>query len=133
MTIEWLPIFISAVASGLLSLVISHVYYRVTGRNAEVHHDHQMRAAAERHDEQMSRMETHHAEQVLVLRTTLLAVEKDSGVEAARDTQGNLTGGVHHHGRFTAAPEVSAAVIEDAAERTADATDRDTKEPIVKR
>jgi hypothetical protein len=120
MTIDWLPIFVSALASGLLSVVISHVYYRITVRSAEAHHDHQMSAAEDRHSEQLARMEKHHAEQVLVLRTTLLAVEKDSGVEAARDSQGSLTGGVHHEGKFTAAPPVSAAVIEDTAAGSAD-------------
>jgi hypothetical protein len=74
-----------------------------------------MRAAEERHAKQMSRMEKHHAEQVLVLRTTLLAVEKDSGVQAARDPEGNLTGGVHHEGEFTAVPAVSASAIESTA------------------
>jgi hypothetical protein len=50
----------------------------------------------------MERMNAHHAEQLLVLRTTLLPVEKDSGVEAARDEKGKLTGGLHHEGEFNA-------------------------------
>jgi hypothetical protein len=112
MSSHWLSIFLSALASGLLSLVISHAYYRITTRSSAEHHDAQMRAAEERHTAQMEQMEKHHAEQVLVLRTTLLAVEKDSGVQAARDPEGNLTGGVHHDGEFTAVPEVSASVIE---------------------
>jgi hypothetical protein len=111
MTISWLPIFLSALASGLLSLVISHVYYRVYVRSAEVHHVAQLRASSKRHAEQMDRMASHHAEQLLVLRTTLLAVEKDSGVEAARDQEGNLTGGLHHEGQFIAAPGVSASAV----------------------
>ena len=59
----------------------------------------------------MQRMTSHHAEQLLVLRTTLLAVEKDSGVEAARDEEGKLTGGLHHEGQFIAAPAVSASAV----------------------
>lgn len=113
MTISWLPIFLSALASGLLSLVISHVYYRVSIRSAEAHHVEQMRASSRLHEEQMDRMASHHAEQLLVLRTTLLAVEKDSGVEAARDQEGNLTGGLHHEGQFIAAPGVSASAVAD--------------------
>jgi hypothetical protein len=115
MSINWLPIFLSAVVSGLLSLLISHVYYRITLRSAEKHHNDQMHAATERHAEQMSQMQKHHAEQVLVLRTTLLAVEKDSGVEAARDLDGNLTGGVHHEGQFIAVPGVSTSASADTA------------------
>ena len=112
MNSQWLSIFVSSLASGLLSLVISHAYYRITTRSSTQHHDAQMRAAEERHTAQMEQMEKHHAEQVLVLRTTLLAVEKDSGVQAARDPEGNLIGGVHHDGEFTAVPEVSPSVIE---------------------
>jgi hypothetical protein len=113
MTISWLPIFLSALASGLLSLVISHVYYRVSVRSAEAHHVEQMRASSRRHAEQMDLAATHHAEQLLVLRTTLLAVEKDSGVEAARDQEGNLIGGLHHEGQFIAPPGVSASAVAD--------------------
>lgn len=61
----------------------------------------------------MDRMTSHHAEQLLVLRTTLLAVEKDSGVEAARDHEGKLTGGLHHDGQFIAPPDVSPTAIAD--------------------
>jgi len=111
MRIEWLPIFLSALSSGLLSLVISHIYYTVSLRSAERHHGAQMQATAKRHAEQMARMTSHHAEQLLVLRTTLLAVEKDSGVEAARDHEGKLTGGLHHDGQFIAPPDVSPAAI----------------------
>jgi hypothetical protein len=111
MSVEWLPIFLSALLSGLLSLIISHVYYRVSGRGAKRHHVAQLHATAKRHDEQMQRMAAHHAEQLLVLRTTLLAVEKDSGVEAARDQQGRLTGGVRHEGQFIAAPGVSKSAV----------------------
>jgi|SRR5450755_237162 hypothetical protein len=118
MTISWLPIFLSALASGLLSLVISHVYYRVSLRSAEAHHIEQLRANSERHAEQMDRMAKHHAEQLLVLRTTLLAVEKDSGVEAARDQEGNLTGGLHHEGQFIAPPGVSASAVADTLPAT---------------
>ena len=56
-------------------------------------------------------MTSHHAEQLLVLRTTLLAVEKDSGLEAARDEEGKLTGGLYHDGQFIAVPAVSAAAV----------------------
>jgi hypothetical protein len=59
----------------------------------------------------MGRMTSHHAEQLLVLRTTLLAVEKDSGVEAARDNEGKLTGGLHYYGQFIAPPDVSPTAI----------------------
>jgi hypothetical protein len=111
MRIEWLPIFLSALSSGLLSLAISHIYYTVSLRSAERHHGAQMQATAKRHTEQMARMTSHHAEQLLVLRTTLLAVEKDSGVEAARDHEGKLTGGLHHDGQFIAPPDVSPAAI----------------------
>ena len=121
--IDGLPILLSALASGLLSLVISHVYYRVSVRRADSHHTAQMESAEERHAQQVSRMEKqmaqmerHHAEQVLVLRTALLAIEKDTGVQAARDPQGNLTGGVHHEGTYTALPDVSPHVIEDVVE-----------------
>lgn len=113
MTIEWLPIFLSAFSSGLLSLLISHVYYRVSVQSAERHHILQMQATEKRHAEQMERMARHHAEQLLVLRTTLLAVEKDSGVEAARDDEGKLTGGLHHEGQFIAVPDVSASAVAD--------------------
>lgn len=82
-------------------------------RSARAHHIEQMRATSRRHAEQMDRMESHHAEQLLVLRTTLLAVEKDSGVEAARDHEGNLTGGLHHEGQFIAPPGVSASAVAD--------------------
>jgi hypothetical protein len=111
MSVEWLPIFLSALLSGLLSLVISHIYYRVSGRSAERHHIAQLQATAKRHGEQMERMATHNAEQLLVLRTTLLAVEKESGVEAARDHEGKLTGGLHHEGQFIAAPGVSESAV----------------------
>ncbi len=96
MSHEWPSIFLSALASGLLSLVISHIYYRVNLAGAERHHNTQMEA-----------LEKRHAEQLLVVRTTLLAVERDSGVEAARDQDGKLTGGLHHDGKFIAAPDVS--------------------------
>jgi hypothetical protein len=111
MRIEWLPIFLSALSSGLLSLVISHIYYTVSLRGAERHHVTQLQATAKRHAEQMDRMTSHHTEQLLVLRTTLLAVEKDSGVEAARDNEGKLTGGLHHEGQFIAPPDVSPTAI----------------------
>ncbi len=139
MHIEWLPIFLSAIVSGLLSLVISHVYYRITLRSAQAHHDHQLTAAAERHARQMAQMENHHAEQVLVLRTTLLAVEKDSGVEAARDVEGNLTGGVHHEGRFTAKPGISSSAIAESARpegtnrEVADAEATKSERPVASR
>jgi hypothetical protein len=112
MSIEWLPIFLSALTSGLLSLVISHIYYRISLSSAERHHVAQMQSTAKRHAEQMERMTSHHAEQLLVQRTTLLAVEKDSGLEAARDEEGKLTGGLHHAGQFIAVPAVSAAAID---------------------
>jgi hypothetical protein len=115
MNIDWLPIFLSALASGLLSLAISHAYYRISVRSAAVHHRDQMHAAQLRHAEQMKKMEKQHAEQVLVLRTALLAIEKQSGVEAARDPEGNLTGGVHHEGQFTAVPGVSRHAIKATA------------------
>jgi hypothetical protein len=116
MSINWLPIFLSALSSGLLSLVISHIYYTVSLNSAEHHHAAQMQATAKRHAENMDRMTSHHAEQLLVLRTTLLAVEKDSGVEAARDHEGKLTGGLHHEGQFIAPPDVSpTAVAENLA------------------
>jgi hypothetical protein len=111
MRVEWLPIFLSALSSGLLSLAISHVYYSVSGKSAKRHHLTQMQATAKRHAEQMERMISHHAEQLLVLRTTLLAVERDSGVEAARDEEGKLTGGLHHEGQFIAVPAVSATAV----------------------
>ena len=76
-------------------------------RSARAHHIEQMRATSRRHAEQMDRMESHHAEQLLVL------VEKDSGVEAARDHEGNLTGGLHHEGQFIAPPGVSASAVAD--------------------
>jgi|HubBroStandDraft_6_1064221.scaffolds.fasta_scaffold357008_2 hypothetical protein len=114
MSPEWLPIYLSALYSGLLSLVISHIYYRVSLNSAERHHVAQMQATAKRHTEQMERMTNHHAEQLLVLRTTLLAIEKDSGLEAARDEEGKLTGGLHHDGQFIAVPDVSASAIENA-------------------
>jgi len=115
MKIDWLPILYSALASGLLSVVISHAYYRVSLRSAEKLHAAQMQVAEQRHAAQMAQMQNHHAEQVLVLRTTLLAVEKDSGVEAARDGEGHLTGGVHHDGQYTAAPDVAPHAIEATA------------------
>lgn len=111
MSIEWPPIFLSAFSSGLLSLVISHIYYRVSLAGAEKHHSAQMQAMENRHTEQMERMMSHHAEQLLVLRTTLLAIERDSGVEAARDEHGKLTGGLHHEGQFIAAPDVSPSAV----------------------
>jgi hypothetical protein len=111
MDVEWLSIFLSALASGLLSLLISHVYHRSNLRSAERHHIAQLEATAKRHAEQMERMAEHHAEQLLVLRTTLLAVEKDSGVEAARDQEGKLTGGLHHEGEFFAPPHVSPSAV----------------------
>jgi hypothetical protein len=104
-------IFLSALSSGMLSLVISHVYFRVSLTSAEKHHDAQMQAMEKRHVEQMDKMANHHAEQLLVLRTTLLAVERDSGVEAARDEHGKLTGGLHHEGQFIAAPDVSPSAV----------------------
>jgi hypothetical protein len=113
MSIEWPSIFLSALSSGLLSLAISHIYYRVNFRSTEMHHLAQMQARAQRHTEQMERMTRHHAEQLLVLRTTLLAVEKDSGFEAARDEEGKLTGGLHHDGQFIAVPDVSASAVAD--------------------
>jgi len=113
-SIQWLPVFLSALTSGLLSLVISHIYYRVTVNATEKHHVAQMEATAKRHAEQMDQMASHHAEQLLVLRTTLLAVEHESGVEAARDPEGNLTGGVHHEGQYIAAPGVSVSAVADA-------------------
>jgi hypothetical protein len=103
MAIDWLPIFLSALSSGLLSVVISHVYYRVSLNGAE-----------RPHGEKMERMTSHHAEQLLVLRTTLLAVEKDSGVEAARDEEGKLTGGLYHDGQIIAARDVSASAVDEA-------------------
>jgi hypothetical protein len=119
MSVQWLPIFLSALASGLLSLMISHIYYRISVRQAERHHIAQLQATAKRHTEQMERMATHHTEQLLVLRTTLLAVEKDSGVEAARDTAGKLTGGLHHEGQFIAPPGISpSAVAKDLPPRS---------------
>jgi hypothetical protein len=115
MSVEWLPIFLSALSSGLLSLLISHAYHRVSLNSSERHHIAQMQATATRHAEQMQKMTSHHAEQLLVLRTTLLAVEKDSGVEAARDAEGKLTGGLHHEGQFIAVPDVAASAVADAA------------------
>ena len=85
MSIQWLPIFLSAITSGLLSLLISHIYYRITVRSAEAHHLAQMQATATRHTEQTDQMASHHAEQLLVLRTTLLAVEHDSGSKVLPD------------------------------------------------
>jgi hypothetical protein len=80
-----------------------------------------MQATARRHAENTERMKTHHAEQLLVLRTTLLAVERDSGVEAARDHEGKLTGGLHHEGQFIAPPDVSpSAIAETLAPATTD-------------
>jgi hypothetical protein len=114
MNIQWVPIFLSALTSGLLSLVISHIYYRVTVNTAGAHHVAQLVATDKRHAAQMDQMATHHAEQLLVLRTTLLAVEHESGVAAARDPEGNLTGGVHHEGQFIAAPGVSVSAVADA-------------------
>ena len=114
MSIQWVPVFLSALTSGLLSLVISHVYYRVTVKAAEKHHVAHLEATAKRHAEQMDQMASHHAEQLLVLRTTLLAVEHESGVEAARDPEGNLIGGVHREGQFIAAPGVSVSAVADA-------------------
>jgi hypothetical protein len=111
MSTEWPSIFLSALASGLLSLVISHIYFRVSLRGAEKHHGAQMQATEKRHAEQMEKMASHHAEQLLVLRTTLLAVERDSGVEAARDQDGKLTGGLHHDGEFFAVPDVSPSAV----------------------
>lgn len=111
MSIEWLPIFLSALLSGLLSLIISHIYYTVSGGSAERLHVAQLESTAKRHEEQMQRMAAHHAEQLLVLRTTLLAVEKESGVEAARDPEGRLTGGVRHEGQFIAVPGVSKSAV----------------------
>jgi hypothetical protein len=125
MSIVWLPIFLSAILSGLLSLAISHIYYRVSVRSAERHHTAQLRATAKRHAEQMERMASHNAEQLLVLRTTLLAVEKESGVEAARDQEGKLTGGLHHAGQFIAAPEVSASAVAN----NLPAPDKDADDP----
>ena len=59
-------------------------------------------------------MATHHAEQLLVLRTTLLAVETDSGVEAVRDEEGKLTGGLHHEGPFIAPPGIAlSSLVQD--------------------
>jgi hypothetical protein len=131
MNIDWLPIFLSAIVSGLLSLVISHIYYRITLRSAQAHHEHQLSAAAARHAQQMAQMENHHAEHVLVLRTTLLAVEKDSGVEAARDVEGNLTGGVHHEGKFTAVPGVASSAIAETARPAG--TDREANAEAISR
>ena len=111
---EWLPIYLSALYSGLLSLVISHIYHRVSLNSAERHHVAQMQATANRHVEQMERMTNHHAEQLLVLRTALLAIEKNSGLEAARHEEGKLTGGLHHDGQFIAVPDVSASAVENA-------------------
>jgi hypothetical protein len=111
MSTEWPSIFLSALASGLLSLVISHIYYRVSLAGADKHHGAQMQAMEQRHAEQMEKMTSHHAEQLLVLRTTLLAVERDSGVEAARDEDGKLTGGLHHDGQFIAVPDVSPSAV----------------------
>jgi hypothetical protein len=111
MSIEWPSIFLSALSSGLLSLLISHIYYRVNLAGAEEHHRAQMQATEKRHAEQMEKMASHHTEQLLVLRTTLLAVEKDSGVAAARDEHGKLTGGLHHDGEFIAVPDVSPSAV----------------------
>jgi hypothetical protein len=127
MNIEWLPIFLSALSSGMLSLVISHVYHKVSLNSADRHHMAQMQATAERHAEQMARMTNHHAEQLLVLRTTLLAVEKDSGVKAARDEEGKLTGGLHHAGEFIAVPGISASAVAGSLdEPKGDEAERDT-------
>lgn len=104
-------IFLSALSSGLLSLVISHVYFRISVAGAEKHHSAQMQALEKRHTDQMEKMTSHHAEQLLVLRTTLLAIERDSGVEAARDEHGKLTGGLHHEGEFIAVPDVSPSAV----------------------
>jgi hypothetical protein len=111
MGVEWLPIFLSALASGLLSLLISDIHYRVSVRSADRHHIAQPNATAKRHAKQMERMANHHAEQLLVLRTTLLAVEKDTGVEAARDEEGQLTGGLHHEGQFIAPPGIATGTV----------------------
>lgn len=116
MNIEWLPIFLSALSSGLLGLVISHFYHRISLNSADRRHMAQLQATAERHAEQMDRMTNHHAEQLLVMRTTLLAVERDSGVKAARDDEGKLTGGLHHAGEFIAVPDVSASAVAGARE-----------------
>jgi len=55
MGVEWLPIFLSALASGLLSLLISDVDYRVSVRSADRHQIAQLKAIAKRHAEQMER------------------------------------------------------------------------------
>jgi hypothetical protein len=129
MSVEWLSIFLSALCSGLLSLVISHAYYRITLHSAERHHVAQMEATAKRHAEQTERMTSHHAEQLLVLRTTLLAVEKDSGVEAARDEEGKLTGGLHHEGQFIAVPAVSASAVAGSLGSSEKHEDKDRQGP----
>ena len=55
MGVEWLPIFLSALASGLLSLLISDVDYRVSVRSPDRHQIEQLKATAKRHAEQMER------------------------------------------------------------------------------
>jgi hypothetical protein len=100
MGVEWLPIFLSALASGLLSLLISDVDYRVSVRSPDRHQIEQLKATAKRH-----------AEQLLVLRTTLLAVETNSGEEAARDEEGKLTAGLHHEGPFIAPPGIATSAV----------------------
>jgi hypothetical protein len=111
MGVEWLPIFLSALASGLLSLLISDVDYRVSVRSADRHQIAQLKATAKRHAEQIERVATHHAEQLLVFGTTLLAVETDSGVEAARDEEGKLTASLHHEGQFIAPPGIATSAV----------------------
>jgi hypothetical protein len=111
MGVKWLPIFLSALASGLLSLLISDVDYRASVRRPDRHQIEQLKATAKRHAEQMERMATRHSEQLLVLRTTLLAVETDSGVGAARDEEGKLTAGLHHEGPFIAPLGIASSAV----------------------
>jgi len=106
MRIEWLPIFLSALSSGLLSLMISHIYYTVSLRSAERH-----QATAKRHAETDGSHDEPPYGTITGSAHDATAVEKDSGVEAARDNEGKLTGGLHYDGQFIAPPDVSPTAI----------------------
>jgi hypothetical protein len=108
---EWLPIFLSALASGLLSLLISDVYYRVSVRSADRHHIEQLKATAKRHAEQMERMATPSRRATTRMAYNAPSGAKGLGSKAARDEEVKLTSGLHHPGQFIAPPCIATSAV----------------------
>jgi len=97
---EWIPILVGTVLSGLVSLGIAHLYYGFAERKAR-----------RQHEAQVLQMVNQHGEQVLFLRTMLRALEKEFGIQLARDSAGNLTGGFHIQGKVVSTLQGVGAAI----------------------